>query len=89
MKQFATSGLFPSIVLIIVITRKEVAAVLLSFGAQPGMRNGENETVMDIITNHPQHRRDDFVKLIKEYRGQKPRTPRVIIVFASIDHDCY
>ena len=59
--------------------RKEVAAVLLGFGAQPGIRNGDNESVMDIIAKHPHHRQDDFIKLIKQYHGKKPRIPRVII----------
>lgn len=57
--------------------RKEVAALLLSFGAQGGMRNGQNESVVDLITKHPEHRQDDFMKLIREYHGKKPRVARV------------
>ncbi len=39
--------------------------MLLKFGAQPGIRNGKNESAIDIINNHPEHRREDFMKLFK------------------------
>ena len=45
--------------------RKEVAGSLLKFGAQPGMRNGQNESVVDIVQKHPQHRQEDFMKLFR------------------------
>ena len=41
------------------------------------MRDGANESVIDIIHKHPEHRQDDFMKLIKKYRGQKPQVARV------------
>ena len=50
---------------------------MLRYGAQAGMRDGANESVIDIIHKHPEHRQDDFMKLIKKYRGQKPQVARV------------
>ncbi|XP_003384014.3 PREDICTED: uncharacterized protein LOC100638887 isoform X2 [Amphimedon queenslandica] len=56
--------------------RKEAFEILLRFGAQAGMRDGANESVIDIIRKHPEHRQDDFMKLIKKYHGQKPQVAR-------------
>lgn len=57
--------------------RKEAFEILLRFGAQAGMRDGNNASVIDIINEHPEHRRDDFMKLIRQYHGQKPQVARV------------
>lgn len=59
--------------------RKEAFEILLRFGAQAGIRDGANESVIDIIQKHPEHRQDDFTKLIKKYHGQKPQVARVNI----------
>lgn len=60
--------------------RKEVAEVLLSFGGQCGMRNGQGESVIDIINKHPEHRQKDFLEVIDKYRGQKPKLAKVSFV---------
>lgn len=50
---------------------------MLSFGAQAGMRNGDNESVVDVINKHPQHRQEDYFKIVHKFRGQQPRVARV------------
>ena len=45
--------------------RKEVACLLLEFGAQPGIKNGSNESAIDIINSHPGQKADDFLKLLR------------------------
>ena len=38
---------------------------MLKFGAQPDMKNGQNESVVDLVQKHPQHRQEDFMKLFR------------------------
>jgi ankyrin repeat protein len=67
--------------------RKDAAHVLLNFGAQPGMRNGDGESVADIITNHPPHRQNDFFDLLKQFKGKKPRLARALSVENVAEED--
>ena len=47
--------------------RKEVADLLLAFGAQPGVKNGKGESAIDIVQSHPPNKRNEFMKL---FRGE-------------------
>ncbi len=71
MKQYDISGGYtvnvaiPYVSSLFQYCRKDAATLLLKFGAQPGIRNGKNESVIDIVNSHPERRRDDFMKLFK------------------------
>lgn len=54
-----------------VLYRKDAVTLLLKFGAQPGIRNGKNESTIDIVNKHPEHRQADFMKL---FRGNVNKT---------------
>lgn len=44
-----------------------MAALLVSFGAQPGVKNGQGKSAIDIIQEHPPAKQEEFMKIFRGY----------------------
>jgi len=56
-----------------------VARVLLEFGSRPEQTSANAESPRDIAMQHPQAKRDEFLRLFSEYDGKTARIPRSIL----------
>lgn len=59
--------------------RKDVAKVLLEFGAECHQKSANDESPMEIILQHPDAQREQFMQLFREYHGKSARIPRSIL----------